>query len=145
MGTYFQGSARRGRDHARPLAAVIGFAVMMLAAGGAAADGHVSVLLKEALPEISGKQATLLTVEYPPGGTSSPHYHPGSVFAYVLRGTVVSQLQGEEPVTYHEGQSWYESPKTPHIVSRNASTTEPATLLVLLISEKDESLVVPIK
>jgi quercetin dioxygenase-like cupin family protein len=69
----------------------------------------------------------------------------GSVFAYVLEGTVVSQLKGDEPTTYTKGQSWYESPKKPHVVSKNASKTEPAKLLVFLLSQEGESLVVPMK
>ena len=36
-------------------------------------------------------------------------------------------------MTYTKGQSWYESPKKPHVVSKNASKTEPAKLLVFLL------------
>ena len=39
----------------------------------------------------------------------------------------------------------YESPKKPHVVSKNASKTEPAKLLVFLLSQEGESLVVPMK
>ena len=109
------------------------------------ADETKAVLLKKALADAKGKQATMLTVEYAPGASSHPHIHPGSVFAYVLEGAVVSQLDQEAPVTYTKGQSWYESPRTPHVMSRNASLTEPARLLVLLLSEEDEPLTVPIK
>jgi len=84
-------------------------------------------------------------VDYAPGAASDPHVHPGSVFAYVLEGTVVSQLEGDEPTTYTKGQSWYESPKKPHVVSKNASKTEPAKLLVFLLSQEGESLKVPMK
>lgn len=97
------------------------------------ADETKSVLLKNDLSDMHGKQATVLTVEFAPGASHHAHVHPGSVFAYVLEGAVVSQLEGEAPVTYTKGQSWYESPKKPHVVSRNASGTEPAKLLVLLI------------
>jgi quercetin dioxygenase-like cupin family protein len=37
------------------------------------------------------------------------------VFAYVLEGSVVSQLECEAPVTYKAGESWYEPPRTPHL------------------------------
>ena len=86
----------------------------------------------------------MLTVAYAPRAASDPHVHPGSVFAYVLEVTVVTQLEGEQPVTYTKGQSWYESPKKPHMVSRNASVTEPAKLLVLLLSQEGEALKVPV-
>ncbi len=56
-----------------------------------------------------------------------------------------SLLGGEAPVTYTKGQSWYESPKKPHLVSKNGSKTEPAKLLVFLLSQESEPLVVPMK
>lgn len=111
----------------------------------ALAEDTVSVLMKQRLADMTGKEATVLTVEYAPGAASDPHVHPGSVFAYVLEGAVVSQLEGGEPITYTRGQSWYESPKKPHVVSKNASKTEPAKLLVFLLSGEGESLKVPMK
>jgi quercetin dioxygenase-like cupin family protein len=89
-------------------------------------------------------EATLALAEYAPGGRSAAHYHPGPVFAYVLEGSVRSQLKGQAPVTYHARQSWDESPKQRHLVSRNASATEPAKLLAFVISKKEEQVVVPI-
>jgi quercetin dioxygenase-like cupin family protein len=110
----------------------------------ALAEDTVSVLMKQRLADMAGKEGTIITVDYAPGAASGPHFHPGSVFAYVLEGAVVSQLGGEEPVTYTKGQSWYESPKKPHVVSKNASKTEPARLLVFLLSQEGESLVAPL-
>ena len=121
-------------------------AVMTLVLGQTAlAEDNVSVLMQQRLADMTGKKGTVLTVEYAPGAASESHFHPGSVFAYVLEGAVVSQLDGEKPVTYTKGQSWYESPKKPHVVSKNASKTEPAKLLVFLLSQESESLVVPTK
>ena len=111
----------------------------------ALADDTVSVLMKQRLAEMAGKEGTMITVDYAPGAASDPHFHPGSVFAYVLEGAVVSQLGGEEPVTYTKGQSWYEAPKRPHVVSKNASKTEPAKLLVFLLSQEGESIKAPMK
>lgn|SRR5678816_1813399 len=110
----------------------------------ALAEDNVSVLIKQRLADMTGKEGTVLIVDYAPGAASGPHVHPGSVFAYVLEGTVVSQVEGDRPTTYTKGQSWYESPKQPHLVSRNASKTEAARLLVFLLSQESESLVVPI-
>src|SRR5262245_11641608 len=75
----------------------------------ALAEDTVSVLMKQRLADMTGKEATVQTVDYAPGAASIPHLHPGSVFAYVLEGAVVSQSEGEKPVTYTKGQSWYES------------------------------------
>jgi quercetin dioxygenase-like cupin family protein len=119
-------------------------------AGPAAAHGpagheeDIELLQSSALPELPGKQANLLKVHYRPGASSAAHTHPGSVFAYVLEGAVVSQLDGQPPVTYGAGQSWYEAPGARHLVSRNASTTAPATLLVWMVKAGDEAPVLPL-
>ena len=109
------------------------------------AEDTASVLMKQSLADMAGKVATVLTVDYRPGAASAPHVHPGSVFAYVVEGAVVSQLEGEKPITYTKGQSWYEPPKKPHLVSKNASQTEPAKLLVFLLSQEGEAIKAPVK
>ena len=134
---------RRVVGQTLPLTAVAGAALIMLQAPVLAGDS-VSVLMEQPSADMAGKVATMLTVVYALGAASDPHVHPGSVFAYVLEGTVVTQLEGEQPMTYTKGQSWYESPKKPHLVSRNANATEPAKFLVLLLSHEGEALKVPV-
>lgn len=46
------------------------------------------VLTKE-LPNIPGKEAMILSVEYPPGGADPIHRHDANAFVYVLEGSVV--------------------------------------------------------
>jgi hypothetical protein len=46
-------------------------------------------------------------------------------------------------MTYTKGQSWYELPKKPHIISRNASVAESAKLLVLLLSHRSTTPILP--
>ena len=102
------------------------------------AEDAVSTLMKQRLADVAGRVVTVLTVDFAPGATSEPHVHPGSVVAYVLEGAVISQLEGGEPIMYTRGQAWYESPKRPHVVSKNASKTEPAKVLAFLLSEEGE-------
>jgi len=97
-----------------------------------------TVLQKQGLKDAPGRQAQMVTVEYAPGQASIPHVHPGSVLAYVLEGEVVSRLEGGGEVTYRAGESWYEPPEVPHLVSRNASSTRPARLLAILITGENE-------
>jgi quercetin dioxygenase-like cupin family protein len=101
-----------------------------------AAEETVTPLQRQKLPDAPGKQVILAVVAYEPGQSSAPHRHAGSVFAYVLEGEVTSQLEGQPPVTYKAGQSWYEPPRIPHLVSRNASTTKPARLLAWLLMDE---------
>jgi quercetin dioxygenase-like cupin family protein len=76
-------------------------------------------------------------VDYRPGGFSAPHRHPASgfVFAYVLSGTIRSQVEGEPLVVYSAGETWTEPPNAHHIVSANASKTKPARLIAYIIAD----------
>jgi quercetin dioxygenase-like cupin family protein len=88
------------------------------------------------LPDVPGKKLVMAVVSYEPGGVSEAHRHQGSVFAYVLEGEIVSQLGDGPEITYKAGESWYEPPLTPHRVSRNASATQPAKLLAVLVLDE---------
>ena len=98
-------------------------------------EGTTTPLVRQALPDAPGKQLVMAVVSYAPGQSSAPHRHPGSVMAYVLEGEVISQLEGQPPITYRAGQSWYEPPRVPHLVSKNASNTAPAKLLAVLLMD----------
>ena len=50
-------------------------------------------LQRRALVDVPGKTGMLVLVNYAPGQASKAHVHPGSVFAYVVEGEVVSQLE----------------------------------------------------
>src|SRR4051794_25320776 len=76
----------------------------------AADDAKVVPLMTKDLTGIAGKEATMLTVEYPPGGSSSAHRHDAHTFVYVLEGSVVMQVKGGKEVTLGPGQTFYESP-----------------------------------
>ena len=110
-----------------------------------AGDKGVTVrpVLQHDLPDVPGKQISLVIVEFEPGASSSPHRHPGTTAAYVLEGSVVSEVDPEKPVTYHAGQSWYELPMHTHRIARNPSKTRRAKILAVLISEKGQELVLP--
>ena len=91
-------------------------------------------IFSQKLPNVPGKTLTVVEVDYRPGGFSAPHRHPASgfVFAYVLSGAIRSQVEGEPLGVYRVGQSWTEPPNAHHIVSANASKTEPARLIAYI-------------
>ncbi|HVA39312.1 MAG TPA: cupin domain-containing protein [Candidatus Binataceae bacterium] len=115
------------------------------APGPGPSDKGVTVrpILQHDLPDVPGKQVSMVIVEFEPGAASSPHRHPGSVVVYVLEGSVVSEVDPDKPVTYHVGQTWYELPMHTHRIARNASKSRPAKILAVLISEKGQELVLP--
>jgi quercetin dioxygenase-like cupin family protein len=90
----------------------------------------VNPLLTRALPDAPGKEVVMLTVEYPPGGSSPPHRHNANIFVYVLEGSLVMKVDGGKEVTLRQGETFYESPTDVHVVSRNASSSKPAKFLV---------------
>ena len=63
--------------------------------------------------------------------------HPASgfVFAYVVLRITRSQVEGEPLGAYRAGPSWTEGPNSHHIVSANASKTEPARLIAYVIAD----------
>ena len=65
------------------------------------------------------------------------HRHDANTFVYVLEGTVVMAVKGGEEQTLTVGQSFYENPDDIHTVSRNASATEPAKILVFFVKNTD--------
>jgi quercetin dioxygenase-like cupin family protein len=122
------------------------FAVLTLLIAGmahAADTPIVASLLMKDLADIPGKEVLVITVAYPPGGEDPVHRHPAHAFVYVLEGSIVMQMKGEEPVTLHPGQVFYEKPDHVHVVGRNASKTQPAKFLVVLIKDKGAEAVLP--
>ncbi|MPZ16422.1 MAG: cupin domain-containing protein [Luteitalea sp.] len=105
----------------------------------------VTPLLTKPLVGIDGKEAVMLTVEYAPGVSSDAHRHNANTFVYVLEGSVVMQVAGGEPVTLTEGQTFYESPSDIHSVSRNASETERARILVFFVKDEGAPTTVPMQ
>ena len=96
------------------------------------------------LPNVPGQTLTAEVVEYPPGGKSSVHHHAGSVFAYVLNGRIRSQNSATGPARiYKAGETFFEPPGSEHLVSENASASEPASLLAVFIAEDGAVLTKP--
>src|SRR5262245_10215519 len=132
-----------GRSAAKALAGLAVVAGLALAADApvrAASTGEgetVKTVFSQKLPNVPGKTLTVVSVDYRPAGFSTPHRHPASgfVFAYVISGTIRSQVEGEALGVYRAGQSWTEPPNAHHIVSANASKTQPAQLIAYIIAD----------
>jgi quercetin dioxygenase-like cupin family protein len=119
-------------------------AFLCLTAGTAVAqEPKVTPLMSKDLAESPGREALMITVEHAPGGSSAIHRHNAHAFVYVLEGSVVMQLKGGQQVTLAPGQSFYEGPADVHVVDRNASATQPAKFLVLLIKDTGAPALVP--
>ncbi len=93
-----------------------------------------------ALPNVPGKRVTILRVFYGPGGFTRAHRHAGSVTAYVTKGEIRSQLGGGPVETFKVGQSFFEPPGATHLISANASNTEPAELIAVFVADEGAQL-----
>ena len=120
-----------------------------LALATPAAAQVVKPQLSAALPNAQGKRMTVITVNYAPGEKSGPHRHAASGFLYarVLSGQIRSQVEGQEAAAkvYGAGEGWTEGPGAHHLVSENASATEPASLLVVFVADENATLTTPDK
>ena len=107
----------------------------------AADDAKVTQAFSEKLSNLPGHSLTGILVQYEPGGKSDAHHHAGSVVAYVLSGEIRSQNSATGPVrVYKAGESFFEPAGSVHLVSENASATEPASLLAIFIAEDGATL-----
>ena len=110
------------------------------------AGDSVKPNFSHAIPNIPGKSLVAVEVSYPPGGASQPHTHAKSAFiyAYVVSGSIESQVNDQPAHVYTAGQAFYEEPGAHHRISRNASKTEPAKLLaVFVVDTADTALTTP--
>ena len=125
---------------------LVALVLLWLVTGTAMAqEPKVTPLMSKDLADFPGKEALMISVEHAPGGSSSIHRHNAHAFVYVLEGSVVMQLKGGEEVTLKPGQAFYEGPDDVHLVDRNASTTQPAKFMVVLIKNKGAPAVVPVQ
>ena len=119
-------------------------ALLMLAAvPGEAAD--VKELFGIDLADYPGKEGRLIEVSYPPGAQDVVHRHDAHAFVYVLEGQIIMQLKGQAAVALKAGQTFYEGPADVHVVGRNASNTEPARFVVVLLKSKAAPILTPVK
>ncbi len=111
----------------------------------AAQQPNVAPLMSKDLTGNPEKEVSMITVEYPPGGSDPVHRHNAQAFVYVLEGSIVMQVKGGKEVTLTPGQTFYEGPDDVHVVGRNASTTRPAKMLVILVKYKGAPILVPVE
>lgn len=112
------------------------------------AEEKVLPNFSQSIPNIPGKSLIAVEVNYAPGGHSAPHRHADSAFiyAYVVSGSIRSQVEGQPVRVYKAGESFAEEPGAHHLLGANASATEPAKLLaVFVVDSGDKNLTTPDK
>lgn len=125
----------------RATSAALGI-VMALSSAAFAGDSldNVTEVFNMPIPNIPGKSMIAVQVDYAPGEKSPAHRHEksGFIMAYVVKGAIRSQVEGGDPArVYHAGETWFENPGAHHVISENASDTEPASLLAVFVIDTD--------
>jgi quercetin dioxygenase-like cupin family protein len=92
------------------------------------------------IPNIPSKSILAVIVDCPPGARNPPHPHAGSAFitAYVLQGSVRSQVDDGAAKVYRAGECFTGNPGSHHR-SENASLTEPAKRLAIFVLDTHDA------
>ena len=125
--------------------AALSLSMWVACSGLIAQEAAVRSLLSKDLLVGSGKEVTLIMVEYPPGGSDPVHTHHAQALVYVLEGSIEMQVKGGPLVKLSAGQTFYEGPEDVHVVGRNASRTAPARFVVFLVKDKGAPLLTPVR
>jgi quercetin dioxygenase-like cupin family protein len=111
-----------------------------------AQEAKVTELFSKDLTDLpNNKEGLMMIVDYPPGSSDPVHRHNAHAFVYVLEGSIVMQVRGGKEVTLTPGQTFYEGPDDVHVVGRNASKTQPAKFVLVMIKNKGAPTLVPAK
>lgn len=78
------------------------------------------------------------TVTMPEGTKAPKHLHPCPVVGYVVSGSVLFQIEGEESCILKQGDAFYEPRNKTILHFDNASTEQPLTFVAFYLKEKDE-------
>jgi quercetin dioxygenase-like cupin family protein len=127
------------------LVALVLLAALLMLAAVPAEAADVKELFVIDLADYPGKESRMIEVSYPPGVVDPVHVHNAHAFVYVLEGQIIMQLKGKPAVTLKAGQTFYEGPTDVHVVGRNASNTEPARIVVVLLKAKGAPILTPVK
>jgi quercetin dioxygenase-like cupin family protein len=100
---------------------------------------EIKTLVQKPLPEMEGKQITILDVTAQPGWTGGRHYHSGPVFVVVKEGAFTIEVDGKPQHTIKAGEVYEEPIGTP-MLAKNLNTAEPTKFLVIQVSNAGEPL-----
>jgi quercetin dioxygenase-like cupin family protein len=103
----------------------------------------VTPLLKESLTGQPDREVIMVVLEWPPGGDTGRHTHPGDEYATILEGTLTLQKENAEAKTYSAGESYHNEAGVVH-EAKNASNQTVKTISTFVV-EKGKPLLQPVK
>lgn len=97
-------------------------------------------LVRQDLATMEGQEAVVLRATFEPEAAMNAGEtieHPAEEFVYVLDGTARLTREGESPIEFGSGESWYNDLRRAHTLE-NASSTEPLQVLAVWIGEQGQ-------
>ena len=101
-------------------------------------------LQRTGLEGIEGREGVMYVADFAPGAAAPRHFHPGPEFIYILEGSLVVEPDGMPATTLKKGDTASQQAKHVHS-AKNGSASEPAKVLVFLVSEKGQPLATEVK
>ena len=93
-------------------------------------------VMTQTLADLPGREVRITLLDLMPGHASAPHRHPGHhVFGYIVDGTYEWKIDDGAVKTFKAGEAFYEPPGVLHAISRNASATDRAKLIVFMVAD----------
>jgi quercetin dioxygenase-like cupin family protein len=111
-------------------------------AGGAPAPVR-RPMFETPLEGLQGHTGIMYITDFLPGASAARHQHPGYEFNYILQGAVTFMVDGQPPFTLKAGEGTYNPRDRIHAV-KNASETEPAQLIAVLINDTGKPIALPV-
>jgi quercetin dioxygenase-like cupin family protein len=114
-------------------------AVFVIAAGVVAQPlSAPRTILQRVDASVKGHEAIASVANFEAGASTSWHTHPGEMVGYVVRGTIVVEIQGQPTVTRRAGESIIIPARVAH--RDTASPDGPAQMFASYFVEKGQPL-----
>jgi hypothetical protein len=122
-------------------AAALTIAAAAFAQEGAPARTPPKTLFSAPLADAPGNSLVVVELNYAPNPAPPStaahhgrgHHHPGSVYVYVTQGAVRLGVEGQPVQIVKAGESFFEAVGAHHVINENASATEPARAIAVMI------------
>ena len=98
-------------------------------------------LLTAALGNRNVTTVDVQKIRLEPGQQSGRHLHPYAVLGYIVSGTAVYQIEGEEVRMLPAGSAFYEPADAVIVNFGNASDSEPMTFVALYLLDGEQELI----
>lgn len=103
-----------------------------------------TVLVKTALAGMEGNEVNMLRGQFAPGWVGGKHYHSGHVFVYVLKGSIIIELEGKPPMTVGSGGVLHELPNKV-MQAKNASATDDLKVILFQVGPEGKPMMIQAK